>query len=443
MRRFACLLFAGWLGLAPTGAAVPKLSYNPSHGEMLRFLVEANRETRFVTTVAAAGRSVRGRQIPVVICQDPTVDPLNMTRLLIMARQHGNEPAGTIALLELIRDLAAGQAGPLEMQLQRVCLLLVPMVNPDGADANTRRNANNIDLNRDWNSRTQPESQAMEYLHNLWTPHAVLDLHELWFNDAHGINTIEAPGGGARVPAEVAAECRRLQQYILTRLQQAGFPVRPSFWDGGNDGSLAHRHFSRDHGRMALLFESERQGFRTPLPRRAQMHRIGVQTVIDYYYSGGFGPRDSEAALVPSPGGGEALPPPSLDGSPTPPGGANAAAAPARPLGPEPEPTPTRPQIRFITPEVTQEVHGTVMLELALSGIDDLETLSVFVDGQGRYFSNRPPFRFAWDTSDLSPGRHVVLVRARRRSGETVEREQLFSVARGRPDTVTESDEEE
>lgn len=428
---------ACWLLVGPA-AALPKLSYNPSYGEMLPFLVEANRISPSITVVASIGRSVRGRQIPVVICQDPSRDPLTLTRVLVMARQHGNEPAGTLAMLGLLRDLAEGRAPMLARQLGRVCLLVVPMVNPDGADANTRANANGVDLNRDWLLRSQPESQAIEHLHNLWSPHAVLDLHELWFTDEHGLNTIEAPNADAPVDPQAAAESRRLQQIILSRLRQAGFPVRYSAWDTTNNATLAHRHYSRDHGRVALLFESERQGQRTSLERRAQMHRIGVQAVVDYYYNAGFGPPGTEFVSS-GEGFGDALPPPTTDSRPTPPG-ANGVG---RPLGPEAPAVPPRPTIRFLSPDVTQPVYGTTLLEVALAGVDDLETLSVYIDGQGRYFTNKPPFRFAWETGELEPGRHVVLVRAKRKSGAVVEREQIIAVGRQAPDRLSAAGEDE
>ena len=70
---------------------------------------------------------------------DPAAPPPARTvRLLVLCRQHGDEPASTEAVLRLLRRIADGGDPTLRAGLRRVTLYVVPMVNPDGADAETR-----------------------------------------------------------------------------------------------------------------------------------------------------------------------------------------------------------------------------------------------------------------------------------------------------------------
>jgi predicted deacylase len=62
----------------------------------------------------------------------------------ISAGVHGDEPAGPMAVLELLRQKALPED---------VNLTLFPMVNPNGLEAGTRENADGIDLNRDYGSK--------------------------------------------------------------------------------------------------------------------------------------------------------------------------------------------------------------------------------------------------------------------------------------------------
>jgi hypothetical protein len=52
------------------------------------------------------------------------------------------------------------------------------MLNPDGAAAYTRENAANIDLNRDFQSLTQPESQLLMQVFNEFKPDYCYNLHD-------------------------------------------------------------------------------------------------------------------------------------------------------------------------------------------------------------------------------------------------------------------------
>ena len=94
--------------------------------------------------------------------------------VLISCQQHGNEPSGKEAALELARELVVDDGGLLD----HMDLILVPQINPDGAQAGTRRNAADADLNRNHVMLSEPETTALHDLFLDWMPEVTLDVHE-------------------------------------------------------------------------------------------------------------------------------------------------------------------------------------------------------------------------------------------------------------------------
>jgi murein tripeptide amidase MpaA len=79
------------------------------------------------------------------------------TKILLWSQMHGNESTTTKALLDLLLFLNSGTKEA-QVFLSHFTLLCFPILNPDGALAYTRENANGIDLNRDAQNLSQPES---------------------------------------------------------------------------------------------------------------------------------------------------------------------------------------------------------------------------------------------------------------------------------------------
>jgi len=96
--------------------------------------------------------------------------------VVLIGQQHGDEPAGSEALLVIARELAPG--GLLEPLLDRINVVLVPRANPDGAAIGQHATANGVDMNHDHLLLTTPEAQALARLVRNYRPIAVLDAHE-------------------------------------------------------------------------------------------------------------------------------------------------------------------------------------------------------------------------------------------------------------------------
>lgn len=95
-------------------------------------------------------------------------------KILLYAQQHGDEISGKDALLYLIRDISEKP----ELLPRDVDVWILPMMNPDGAEAGTRVNGAGADLNRDHMTLEQPETIALHKIARRVLPDVAVDCHE-------------------------------------------------------------------------------------------------------------------------------------------------------------------------------------------------------------------------------------------------------------------------
>jgi murein peptide amidase A len=93
-------------------------------------------------------------------------------RVYLSAGIHGDEPAGPLALLDLLKEGFFGDG---------THWILCPALNPSGLAAGTRENSDGHDLNRDYWLRETPEVAAHAgWLDKMVTPDLFISLHEDW-----------------------------------------------------------------------------------------------------------------------------------------------------------------------------------------------------------------------------------------------------------------------
>jgi len=97
-------------------------------------------------------------------------------RILMWSQMHGNESTTTKAAFDLLNTLLDTNSG-LNAILENCTLYIIPILNPDGAAAYTRINANQVDLNRDAQNLTQPESKVLRSIFKRFKPHFCYNLH--------------------------------------------------------------------------------------------------------------------------------------------------------------------------------------------------------------------------------------------------------------------------
>lgn len=99
------------------------------------------------------------------------------TRVLAWSQMHGNESNGTHAMLDLLETLK--DLPELKAQLlSEISLDFIFMLNPDGSEQWTRRNALDIDLNRDFLKRSSKELPFLISIAEQGNYDYALNLHE-------------------------------------------------------------------------------------------------------------------------------------------------------------------------------------------------------------------------------------------------------------------------
>ncbi len=151
-----------------------------SYEDMLSFLGHLQAETESFT-MDTIGLSVEGRSLILLRFNDPGAGGSGSgekLKVLMYAQQHGNEPSGKEAAIALARDIATGTFTDF---LGSVDFYLIPQVNPDGSEKEQRRNAGEMDLNRDHLTLSTPEVAALHSVFNELLPEVTLDVHEYGF----------------------------------------------------------------------------------------------------------------------------------------------------------------------------------------------------------------------------------------------------------------------
>lgn len=137
--------------------------------------------------IVTLGKSVEGRPIRGTIFghrQEPT--------LLVLGGFHGDEPKSVSLAHQLIDEIKshanAGKSG---------CWVVVPLVNPDGYQRRRRRNANQIDINRNFPTKnwqtlarrsrmyggaepgSEPETTSVIKAVTRFRPHRIITIHSI------------------------------------------------------------------------------------------------------------------------------------------------------------------------------------------------------------------------------------------------------------------------
>ena len=100
-------------------------------------------------------------------------------KILAWSQMHGNESTTTKAILDVINALTSLKGDVLvDSMLNNITLKVIPQLNPDGCEAYTRNNANDIDLNRDAKDLSQPESKVLREVFDTYKPELCLNLHD-------------------------------------------------------------------------------------------------------------------------------------------------------------------------------------------------------------------------------------------------------------------------
>lgn len=148
-----------------------------SYDQLSNFLIKIDYSSDLLK-LDTIGQSVQGRKLYALKYSTGQFGKdKSKIKVLIFAQQHGNEQSGKEGALMLALELMKPENRYL---FEKIDLALIPQLNPDGSEINKRRNANNIDLNRNHLIITEPEVLALQRFYNKYLFEVNMDVHEYY-----------------------------------------------------------------------------------------------------------------------------------------------------------------------------------------------------------------------------------------------------------------------
>jgi Zinc carboxypeptidase len=281
------------------------------HAGMMAFLQGLTSSNTGTMALLSAGQSQQGRDIPLLLLTaegDSTLEAASRHSerpvLWFLGLQHGNEPAGGESMLALAGAFAEHEMKAL---LQKVTIVIVPRVNPDGAERFQRNTANGADPNRDHLLLFLPETRRLHAALRQLPPDVVFDHHEFsvanrWIEKYGMIQAVDALLLQATNPMVSKGISTLAEQIYRPAVEkELGKHQLSSFWYyttstrrsdkvvsmGGNNPGIARNAMGLG-GAVSFLIETRGIGIGMEgWQRRVATHLIAAKAVIEASASGG------------------------------------------------------------------------------------------------------------------------------------------------------------
>lgn len=123
--------------------------------------------------VTKVGSSIEARSLRLISFGEGDID------VLLWSQMHGDESTATMALFDIINFFKSDDfQQQKDDMLSRLRIHFLPMLNPDGAQGFTRRNALDIDINRDAIRLQSPESRTLKKVRDSLEADFGFNLHD-------------------------------------------------------------------------------------------------------------------------------------------------------------------------------------------------------------------------------------------------------------------------
>jgi Zinc carboxypeptidase len=156
----------------PSARVSPADPWTLKHAGLREALGALEKRAPGLFRVEQEGVSSEGRKIPLVALGNGPVS------VLLWSQMHGDEPMATSALLDVLSWLGSNRGDPaVRRLLSALTVRIIPMLNPDGAERTQRRNAQEIDINRDALHLATPEGRFLESVRDRYAPMIGFNLH--------------------------------------------------------------------------------------------------------------------------------------------------------------------------------------------------------------------------------------------------------------------------
>lgn len=278
-----------------------------SYEDLMKYISELDSKTELMS-VQKLTTTLMGRDVVLCILSDAPVykasDVIKTGKpvVLIANNVHGGEVAGKEASLELMRDLTLGELRPL---LKNTVVLVIPSLNPDGAEVKRRTNEQQFDMNRDYLKIESQEINALIVkVINEWQPDIHIDTHH-GGSDPYTLTyqTCMNPAGDAELIKYGNEKILPKVREKLRTEDYDGFWYSGGRWDGNEvkwtPTSVEPRKqhvYSALSNMLGFLFESPRNNYRlknngtelVAIPKEETLkHQVrgeylGLLTMVEY-----------------------------------------------------------------------------------------------------------------------------------------------------------------
>ena len=281
-----------------TIAAVPKPTFgpppplqsagkavSPTSAEVEAHILKLQKDHPSLVKVTIPGKTSEGRPIYAVTLTDPQAVPADKQHVLVVAGQHGNEESSRMIALALMDWLVSPDGAP---TLRKQKIVVMPNVNPDGAERDIYDTAEGIRPNLDhapdgpWSA----EAKALQSISRELRPEVYVDMHGR---------------GGAGCSYDMVLhpmtfpymEDGNLLQQIAAEMvkagEAAGIPhlTHSLTWPGwGNsdikDSSSTVFHYREFHSMVFLTETSEHNDHAHPADLRIAVGLARLKTLLDH-----------------------------------------------------------------------------------------------------------------------------------------------------------------
>jgi len=206
------------------------------------------------------GQSIQGRDIFMLTVTDKSIPDSEKKSVWLQFRVHGDEMEQSYIFEGLVDYLLSDDSLSIAPQaLEKIVFKLIPAINPDGIVNNTRRNVNDVDMNRIWVDSTNHETEEPEVrlVHDALDDWILNQGHKVHFAiDKHGWGS--GHDGGYRTLASVAGNA-----YVADQSTFLGHMIHFDPWQRWQDWTfstgawgMARLALRRQHGLNILTWET-------------------------------------------------------------------------------------------------------------------------------------------------------------------------------------------
>lgn len=163
-------------------------------------------------------------------------------RVWVSANIHGNEQLTSEAVIQILKYLAVSGKKDAKAIRDAMTIYMIPTMNPDGREANTRGTwlyddgtglptGVTVDLNRDWHSLMRADETKAWYAFWCWMePNYLLDLHHMGIHNVPYTDEVASLSLGISlspdrntIPAAYKDPVRQLQAYVYDSIIKYGY----------------------------------------------------------------------------------------------------------------------------------------------------------------------------------------------------------------------------